>query len=148
MNGQQCIHEQEWGVMKQSVETLSEDVKDIKKDLHGNGHKGLRDTVTELSVNVKDLKDTTSVLATSINALVHFQTETETIRSHINRRVVIWIAAIGLIFTAVNVSLGVIARHRELTTQREAEMKQYYNGGASIQLRDGRVIDSISADYY
>jgi len=69
-----------------TISAIEQKVNSLDKEI--NGEPRLRDTVTELKVVVKDLSDTTKTLATSVSALVKFQTEVETEKKLLAREAV------------------------------------------------------------
>lgn len=83
-----CIHE--------------DSIQMLKKEIYGNGEKGLAKSVAVLSDNVKDLKKITEDLRTSVSALHKFMYETTGYKKHIDRSapwVAILIAGLALSFT-------------------------------------------------
>ena len=83
-----CIHE--------------DSIQMLKKEIYGNGEKGLSKSVAVLSDNVKDLKKTTEDLRTSVSGLHKFMDETIGYKKHIDRSapwVAILIAGLALSFT-------------------------------------------------
>ena len=70
MTEHNCIHETEFGRMISMLDQHD-------KVLNGNGQKGLRDTVTELNLTVKELKPVIADLRTAVSGFGKFQTETE-----------------------------------------------------------------------
>lgn len=74
----------------------------LKKEIYGNGEKGLAKSVAILSDNVKDLKKTSDDLRTSVSALHKFMDETTGHKKHVDRTapwVAILIAGLALSFT-------------------------------------------------
>lgn len=74
----------------------------LKKEIYGNGEKGLAKSVAILSDNVKDLKKTSEDLRTSVSALHKFMDETTGHKKHVDRTapwVAILIAGLALCFT-------------------------------------------------
>lgn len=128
-----CTHEEDWGHIKTLVD-------DLKQDMDGNGKPGLRDSVTKLSVYVNELKDSVDNLKISINGLLKFQIEEETIKKNWQRNIIITLTLVGLLITGVNVAFGIATRAKK----QDAE---YYNK-APVQLRAGACIDTVSAEYY
>ena len=83
-----CIHE--------------DSIQMLKKEVYGNGEKGLAKSVAILSDNVKDLKKTTEDLRTSVSGLHKFMDETTGHKKHVDRSapwVAILIAGLALSFT-------------------------------------------------
>jgi len=74
----------------------------LKKEIYGNGEKGLAKSVAILSDNVKDLKNTSEELRKSVSALYKFMDETSGHKKHVDRTapwVAILIAGLALCFT-------------------------------------------------
>lgn len=90
-----CIHEQDWGDVKATVERLDHDI-------NGNGKKGLRDTVTELNINTENLAETVKGLTTSVNALIKFQTETTAEKLEQRRKTLLAVTLIMVCFSVIN----------------------------------------------
>lgn len=88
MNEHTCIHE--------------DSIQMLKKEIYGNGEKGLAKSVAILSDNVKDLKNTSEELRKSVSALYKFMDETTGHKKHVDRTapwVAILIAGLALCFT-------------------------------------------------
>ena len=85
------------------AECIHEDsIQMLKKEIYGNGEKGLAKSVAILSDNVKDLKKTTEDLRTSVSGLHKFMDETTGHKKHVDRSapwVAILIAGLALSFT-------------------------------------------------
>jgi hypothetical protein len=85
------------------AECIHEDsIQMLKKEIYGNGEKGLAKSVAILSDNVKDLKKTTEDLRTSVSGLHKFMDETTGYKKHIDRTapwIAILIAGLALSFT-------------------------------------------------
>jgi tetrahydromethanopterin S-methyltransferase subunit B len=142
-----CIHEEAWGVVKTDIHNIKEDIHALDSDINGNGQPGLRDTVKELSVHVEDLKNIAVALNGNVTELLTFKTRTETRNTHVQRSIMIWITVIGLLFTGVNVAFGILSRMKRAEIGYGTAQPEY-NNKPPILLRDGRVIDSISPEYY
>ena len=88
MNERTCIHE--------------DSIQMLKKEIYGNGEKGLAKSVAILSDNVKDLKKTSEDLRTSVSALHKFMDETTGYKKHIDRTapwIAILVAGLAFCFT-------------------------------------------------
>lgn len=123
-----CIHEEDWGEIKSAV-------LDMKKDIDGNGKKGLRDAVTELTVSTDSLKSTIHDTQIIISGLVKFQNEMEAITKSWQRNTMVWLMVIGLIFTGINVFFGILSK----SSQREHPQ--------TIIMR-GSQVDTVSSLYF
>lgn len=128
-----CIHEDKWGMVESTVIRLD-------KDINGNGKKGLRDTVTELNANTEYLSSNVKDLATSVNALIKFQTAITAEKDEARRKTVLIVTLIGIIFTAINVITAVASRR--------PEHEDFVNQKPPIYMRDGSVIDSVDSAYF
>lgn len=123
-----CIHEEDWGEIKSAV-------LDMKKDIDGNGKKGLRDAVTELTVSSDSLKNTIRDTQTIISGLVKFQNEMEAVTKSWQRNTMVWLMVIGLLFTGINVFFGILSK----TAPRDHPQ--------TIIMRDGKS-DTVSKLYW
>lgn len=135
-DSQHCLHEEQWGRILKIAERH-------EHDLYGNGNKGMRDVVTELSFHVGALVDISqkqndklentctniSDLKTSVNAMMLAQEDFEkwridrkqTEEKKIDHRIKIFsivLATIMAIFTIVN---GVIAYNRNTGKDNQIE---------------------------
>lgn len=143
-----CLHEEDWGKFKQVVE-------DLKSDIDGNGKKGLRDTVTELTASTQQLKDSIDQFRSQIGQLLEFKTVVETTQKNWQKNIITWLTVIGLAFTGINVFFGVLNRTRihdkptiEYTQPGKSEQQATRRIDPPIVFRNGRIIDSASNEYF
>lgn len=133
---QHCLHEEQWGRILKIAERH-------EHDLYGNGNKGMRDVVTELSFQVGALVDISKQqndklentcsnigdLKTSVNAMMLAQEDFEKWRvekkqtedKKIDRRIKVFsivLATIMAVFTIVN---GVIAYGKSSRSETQIE---------------------------
>ena len=64
-----CIHAQDWGKVLELVDSHD-------KEIYGNGKPGLRDSVTELTIEMKSLSTTVHDLSTNVSAMLKYVNET------------------------------------------------------------------------
>lgn len=84
------------------ISMLITKIKAMEKDIEGNGKPGLRDTVTEMNVTHNLMAKDLGGIKTSMSAFAQFMTEYNAVKNNNNKKLVIAMTIMTLIFTGIS----------------------------------------------
>ena len=88
------------------ISSLLEKVERIEHIMYDNGTKGIQTQMVEMNTNMEQRSKTDEKIATALNGLLKFQTETEVTGRNKEKRQILNLAIIGAFFTGLGLVIS------------------------------------------
>ena len=122
----ECKHEADFGRMAETIERMD-------KEIFGNGKKGLSHTVTELCVEVRELKTTADHLRTAVSGLVKYESQREGAEKRSTKNLKI----IGVVIAFLSLLIMGMVGYAEINRKQEIIVNEIRDMGYEPVFREG-----------